>query len=289
MADYTAVKIPAVPGDEQPGHISLVSAPGPQVMNGDFLILSLTTSDATGVVEFRGRHMRVDGEIVPFERTLTFSGTGTQSDVVATLSAGWIIGFSVNRVSGTLTDGEVQGSVYVGRNVGGLQQKVLCLASGGITNTKSLGLGGFGDPFLAGTQVTPAPEVGTVITGADPAVNTQWTITVPASTIYKVYLVRATLVTDATVANRQVSLQIDDGTTTLYQGYCGQNSVASTTNTFNWGAVGASSTASAAIQSVVAPFPIFLGPGYRLRSAVGAFQAGDDWGAPVAYVTSYSV
>lgn len=289
MADYTPVRIPAVHGGGIPNYQSTPGAPGPMVMDGDVLILSTTTSDSTGVLDFRGRHLRVDGEIVPFERSITFSGTGVQTDVVATLSAGWLIGFSVTRVSGTFTQGEVAGAVFVGRNAGALQQKVMCLASGEIGMVRGLGLGAFGTPWVPGTTVTPAPEAATKVTVAAPAAGADWTLTVPASTVYKLYTLCATLQADATVANRIVVLSVDDGTNKTWGAFTGTNVTASQTIVIGWGNVGASNTGSVTGWGIVAPFPLYLSAGWRVRVVTGNLQAADQWSNIFAHVTSYSV
>jgi len=272
MPEYTMVQMPPLDGGVQPGFIGLPSAPGPIVMNGDVLILSLTTSDSTGVISFRGRHMRTDGEIVPFERSMTFSGTGTQTEVIATLSAGWIIGFDVARESGTLTDGEVQASVHLGRNAGSLLQKVCCLASGEITNIRSLGLGGYtyGTPASA----TSVPTV-TTLSVANPAPGADFSTTVTASQVWELQAIRFVLTCSVTVANREVSITLDDGTNVYLKIAATTNQTASQAKGYNFGDLGSAWTSSGAGNFMLPLGRPLVAAGGRIRSSVQNIDATD--------------
>lgn len=130
-------------GDRHHGHSSLTMPPGPRVYAGDFLRLNATTTDATGVLNLNGRLLTLNHETVPLTLSMTFSGTGDQTAVITPLADGWIVGFTVYRVSGTLTDGEVQASVDVIQASGTGATPVMTLASGEITNIRRLGLWGY--------------------------------------------------------------------------------------------------------------------------------------------------
>lgn len=116
---------------------------GPFVRNGDFLRLNLTSTDASATVTMSGRLLTMSGELVPFTQNMVVTGAGDQTAVVTPLTDGWITGFIVFVAAGTITSGEISASVDVVQGSGTGLTRMMCLASGEITNTKSLGLGAF--------------------------------------------------------------------------------------------------------------------------------------------------
>ena len=115
----------------------------PRIFRGDFIRLRATTTDATGQLTLAGRIHTGDDETAPFILTLTFSGTGVQTATTAPLADGYLTGFSVYVSSGTITDGEVQASVDIMQGSGTGATVVATLASGEVTNVRSLGLNGY--------------------------------------------------------------------------------------------------------------------------------------------------
>lgn len=143
MSEVTKIVTPRDGGGQLWGVPTTLVAQGPLVQDGDLLFMTVATTDATGTLEINGRLLRLDGEMVEFRRYIVFGGTGVLAETVVTLGAGWIVGFSVSKVSGTWTAGEVQAAVHVGRTQAGVNTRYLCLASGDIDDIKSLGLGAF--------------------------------------------------------------------------------------------------------------------------------------------------
>ena len=179
----------------------IITAAGPRVQNGDWLALTLTTSDATGTVRLTARLLRDDGEIVVTTELMTFSGTGTQTAIVARLSDGWLQGFDVSVASGTITDGEVVAAVHLGTGEGSVRSYQCCLASGEITNIRSLGLGAF---LIRGPETTTSQPTIEVNKPANPAAGAQLTWTVPVGEVWEIQSLYVELVTDATASNRRV-------------------------------------------------------------------------------------
>lgn len=143
MAETTKIITPRDGGGQLWGVPTTLVASGPLVQDGDLLVMTVATTDATGVLEINGRLLLLNGEMVEFSRHITFGGTGVLAETVQTLGAGWIVGFAVSKVSGTWAAGEVQSAVHVGRQNGPTVQRLMCLASGDIDDIKSLGLGAF--------------------------------------------------------------------------------------------------------------------------------------------------
>ena len=276
MSEYTKLITPYHSDGTLAAVAAPVTAPGPYVQDGDVLILSVTTTDSSGSLNFNGRLLRLDGEIVPWNETLTFSGTGTQTDKITPLVAGFIIGFDVSRASGTLTDGEVNASVHIGRNTGSLQQKLVCLASGEITNIRSLGLYNYTYGLAATSTALP-----TIVTAgiADPAAGVELTVTVPASTVWELQGFRAIFTTSATVATREVSLQLDDGTNTFYKAVASGTQTASLARGYNFTDSGSSYQSTGGGNFMVGIGRPMIGAGYRLSTSVSNLQATDAWTA----------
>lgn len=125
------------------------------------------------------------------------------------------------------------------------------------------------------------------ITGTDPAANTEISETVPANTRWRPLLFRAMLVTDATVATRDVRLVMDDGTLTLAQVPADQTQAASLTISYTAFAGAPLSTARNTGAVIQMPDGIMLTGASRLRTQTSSLQATDNWGAPQYLVEEF--
>lgn len=131
-----------------------------------------------------------------------------------------------------------------------------------------------------------------VVTGTDPAAGVEITQTVPAGKAWELIAVRFTLVTDATAANRDVALLLDDGTTVFTKLNRPGSIIASKTYDLNFVTdFGFAGQENGLATSSTRPMPsgIILGPGYRVRTSTDSIQAGDNYGAPALYVAEYDV
>lgn len=118
------------------------------------------------------------------------------------------------------------------------------------------------------------------LTGTDPAANTEIQETVPANARWRLIAMTFALVTDATAANREVAVTIDDGTTVLARAASGQNQAASLTRTYTAGPIGSSPAFATSPTGAIALAPVVLMDGYRLNTVTTNRQAGDNYGAP---------
>lgn len=118
------------------------------------------------------------------------------------------------------------------------------------------------------------------ISGTNPVAGNEILETVPANAIWKVQSIYPSLVTDATVSNRQVRILFDDGTNTFYQGISASVQAASLTNTYSIAAHGITSAAVDTVHWIPIPADTILLPGYRFQTSTDNLQSGDDWGAP---------
>lgn len=127
----------------------------------------------------------------------------------------------------------------------------------------------------------------TSVTGADPAANAEWSITVPSGERWLLQSVFAQLVQGATQTPR-VQLIIDDGTNVLFQAAASTAQAASTTATYSFapGFAPSHDILTAASNSFIIPIPanMVLEAGYRIRSNTVGKGANSDWGVPRATV-----
>lgn len=130
-----------------------------------------------------------------------------------------------------------------------------------------------------------------VITGSDPAANAEGLITVPAGKYYEVLLATLVVVQGIT-QTPQPLLQIDDGSTVLWEGFGSSAAQAvSTTCRYSW-APGLTLTGQVGATTGVrsnAPLPekLILGPGFRVQTVTIGKGANTDLAAPVLYVAEY--
>lgn len=125
------------------------------------------------------------------------------------------------------------------------------------------------------------------ITGSDPAAGAEISETVPAGARWRLIAMRCTLTTDVTVATRQVTLLVDDGTTVCYSVGATNNHTASIVGYYNAGVVGMLASAASTQQALPLPEQLQLLAGYRLRTSTYALVAGDNWSAPQLLVEEW--
>lgn len=118
------------------------------------------------------------------------------------------------------------------------------------------------------------------VAGTNPAAGAEITETVPADARWRLLSLSAALVTNATVANREAALVLDDGTSITLRSPTRQNQAASLTRNYSW-FDGATLTTPVTDPAFTAPIagPL-LAPAHRIRTVTTNLQAGDDWSAP---------
>ena len=133
-----------------------------------------------------------------------------------------------------------------------------------------------------------AEQLYRVIVGADPAANVELDIVVPGGVIWIVQSLVVTFVTDAAVANRNVHLTLDDGTTEYCRVLAIGTQAASLTQIYAWIRDYGTVYAAGSTRGHVAGMPSFpLLSGHHIRTVTSLRQAGDNYSAPVLYVREY--
>ena len=162
-------------------------------------------------------------------------------------------------------------------------EPVLRLSAGYLTDSKTLSW-----PPGVFEAFTDGPGLIRVVTGTDPAANTEITETVPTNARWKIRAIYFLLATDAAVVNRAVELRFDDGTDPLYQISCIQVQTASLNWNYFAGLLGESRQGTIATASINLKLPdVVLFQGYRIRTLTGSLQATDNYGAPLIEIEEW--
>lgn len=124
------------------------------------------------------------------------------------------------------------------------------------------------------------------ITGTDPAAQAEISETVPDRRRWFIKSIYFALVTDGTVANRRVSLILDDGTNILWKITCSTAHPASCNYTYSFAQIFAAETLSNCSCFHSLPF-LALPAGARIRTSTDELKAGDNFSAPQLLVEEW--
>jgi hypothetical protein len=127
---------------------------------------------------------------------------------------------------------------------------------------------------------TQGPGLIRTITGTDPAAGVEISETVPTGALWRLKLIRNTLVTDATVASRVEHLLFDDGANILWESdnVSAQAASLTITQSFSEAGVRVATSVGNVVNSI--PPDNRLAAGYRIRTLTNLLKAGDNFGPP---------
>ncbi len=127
-----------------------------------------------------------------------------------------------------------------------------------------------------------------VLTTADPAAGAEISLTTEAQSWLKIKTFLATLVTDATAANRTPELRITVNGSIVSRIPPFRAATASQTNVFQWSDAGAGINDTTGLkQLLLIPLDMLLPPGTVLATVTTGLVAGDNWSAAVLYVERF--
>jgi hypothetical protein len=121
-----------------------------------------------------------------------------------------------------------------------------------------------------------------VVTVPQPAAGADWSLIVPAGSVYELVSVYGSLTTSAVVADRGARLQLGDGHATYLDLAPQAVQAASLTNRYAWAA--GMSTFSADSGQVMGLPRLYLEPGWTLGSATDGIDVADQWSTVYALV-----
>lgn len=137
-----------------------------------------------------------------------------------------------------------------------------------------------GWPGTPAKEITDGAGVLRSITGTTPAAGAEISEIAPIQRRWNLLALTATLVTSATVANRDPVFLIDDGVNTLYKGVGIVAQPAGGTVGYSLSPVIASQAFLSGNNPCPFPIPFPMKASFRIKSNTLGLQAGDQWSAP---------
>lgn len=263
------------------------------VQRDDTLIISAVSSIATETVQFAWRILlpvapQAGQPDAPSSGSPLASGPGGNNIVMDAVDVpvtgarvqsfkviqgleGYLIGMTASAVLAT-TRGQTYARVIIRRNNQlGIAAEAALFADYVTTAFQALYPNGRFIHYVEGPGFIHSQQV------ANPAAGTDFTLTVPANTRWRIKSFDATLTTSAAVANRNVQIAIDDGANSVWAHDVAATIAASTSNTIVGTGTNAPTGVVTTIQSVVIPPDLIIPAGFRIRSATINLQAADQW------------
>lgn len=250
-----------------------VQPPSPVYIGvNDSLQLFAFSVNVFGPVLLELRLLLPDGTIQVQEESLTVTTAFTALTKNVRLAEGYLLSVSVSTSNTSVTHGSLFVAVRILRGFPPAGTFAYTLTQGYITPNAALSW-----PF--GTQQFPTDQQGGLrgVSVANPAAGADWSLVVPANLRWSILGVQATLVTNATVANRAPSLQIQDPVGHGYDVTAPGAQAASQTIIWNWTPGGPEKTIVGVDASATLGVPTKVGPAWVIRTVTSLLQAGDQW------------
>lgn len=241
----------------------------------DHLRLRSLNSAAGVTLAIEGRILRSDGVLSMLRDSHVPATDRSATTKLFRLTEGWLVDLQVRAVAGTPRRGQCFVVVELVRGFTGDVQPITTLIQGYICDTSNRAWPG--SPLELSTE---GPGNLRSIAGTDQAANVDISETVPTNARWRIVSIDATLVADATVANRQVAMIIDDGTTQLMRTLASVAQTASQTVVYCFAEFGVFTAVAGLIIPVPLPTGLILLQGWRITTFTVLRQAGDNWGAP---------
>jgi hypothetical protein len=255
---------------------------GVYVSGDDHLRVTSLNSMASTVLQVSGRQVLLDGRPQPIAHRHVCTADRTVTTTTVKLAEGWITDVTVIAAEAAPRFGQTFVRVDLVRGDGTGQTVLATLVQGLVTAAQRVAY-----PLSPIVNTHQAPGAIRLVVGTDPGAGAEISETVPTGARWRLLAMRATLVTDATVANRFPILNFDDGATIFASADAPAAQAASLT--WNWTTGGAVQRAAATVSTPAwaVPTPPILLPGYRIRTTTSALVAGDNWGAPQLLVEEW--
>ena len=255
-----------------------IAYPPTWVDSEDQLILTSFNSVSGLTLIVQGRFLSPDGVISRIGFRATPNSDRSVAYHTQRIGAGWILSLLVSPSISTLRRGQCFAELSIVRSgvSGGDAVSVFC--RGYVVSDGKLAWPG--QPLISPLE---GPGAIGALTGTDPAAGAEISQTVPTNARWRPMAVYASLVTDATVADRYPTLTLDNGTTVFFRTEQVDAHAAGVTRTYCWSLGYPRMGAPSILVSHPLPIDIVLPQAYRIRTATANIQAGDNWGAPQLY------
>jgi hypothetical protein len=254
----------------------------------DALWLRAYNSLTGAELEVRGRLLLPNGELFVFQQKVAPTSDRGANDVSLDFGlprdiAGYfLLNLAVVRSAGVMRRGHcfVQLAIFRGSDVSGFRHQIL--AAGYVALDLALSWPGSGI-----RSPLEGPGALRSVLGTDPAAGVEISETVPAHARWRLWAMRAVLVTGPTAGNRSARFYLDDGATTLLSFPAQTNHPASLSYNYDIAAYGFQPAFNAGEVSISIPSGLLVFGGWRLRTSTAGLLAEDNWGAPQLMVEEW--
>lgn len=248
----------------------------------DALQVSSWNALASVRLTIRGYTRAIDGRVAPLNETHLANTDRTIRSTVHPLPEGELRALTVFVTGAAPIIGQTFVRLQIIRGLASSGIVLATLAADYVTAVQPLAWPG--SPVKRSVE---GPGAVRSITGTDQAAGVEVTETVPTGARWRLITARATLTTSATVANREASLVINDGATTLTRLPVGEIETASAAFLYCWGVGLIRGAPSQAGDRLIPIPPAVLLAGYRVETLTANLQGGDDWDTPQLLVEEW--
>ncbi len=248
----------------------------------DHIVIDFWSSAAAVLCFVRLRLLLPNGQVVLSSFELLTDGTTLRQRIVQPLAEGFVLGCVVEAHNDGVCRGQIFATIGICKGIGAVTTPFTQLVGGYVTYRDLLSWPPGGPVDSLGGRGWPISTV-----SADPAAGAEISLTCPTNLRMRLMGMVFTLVTSAAVANRVVSVVIDDATNILLQVPSPSDQAASLTYTYSLG-VG---LPFQAVRNNIVTMPLsedaWLKGTYRVRTLTGGLQAGDDFSAARIYAEQF--
>jgi len=260
-----------------------VPPPSPWYVSPNERLYIRSRNSAAGVrLLIRGHVLRAEDGVNPFEYQHTPGTDRSLSTQDFAIPEGFLLDLAVHVDAGTPRRGQSFVQVGIARGSGAARVPLSVCISDYVTVAAAIGWPG--SPLRSSVE---GPGFMRVVTGTDPAAGVEIVETVPTDARWKIHGISFILATDGNVANRLVSVVLDDGTSTYFRASTPNAQVANTSVRYSIAPTGVIGDSQVVAQQLNVPIGIVLFQGHRYSTLTSSIQVGDNFTAPVAYVEEW--
>jgi hypothetical protein len=239
----------------------------------DVLQLTNFSNAGSNNVTVNVRMLGLDGLIHPLQFATITGGGRTASTIRFNLMEGWLLSAEVMSTNGVSGGSYIYAVLGLSRAPFGAANTYHILCEGYIASSAGLCY-----PTSSNQRQTDGAGLIRSVNQAAPAAGADLQITVPTAARWRLVCFRATLTTSVAVANRLVSLTVDDGATVYFESPSGISLAASLSNIYNFSdSSGYMTAAGFAKSNGPIASNLFLTGGHRINTLTTAIQAADQW------------
>jgi len=253
--------------------ITALTQSGVPIRTRDVIVIRVFNSVSTGTIQFGGRVLDERGVQVDINEQHAIAVSGAAQEFTVNLLNGWLMSFQCNAQEATFAQGTMYIEAFLSFGSGSSTQRYRTLFTGYLNPKTALA-------WPRVYRILPGEGPGDILTfnTPNPAAGAEIASGSLAEGKWRFQTMSFQLVTDATVANRRVSLEVlEDGGGTVAQIPVNVAQTASLTWRYSFG-VALHAVNDTTHGFISASFPDMLMNGdYEINTVTQNLQAGDDF------------